>query len=88
MKLEGKTVYLVSIGSGYRAHPLDKTIDDKFFMLLDNSPFGSPPSSDIETDDLASIFITGSRLGTVANTIRPPPAFSSWTASCLCTAPV
>lgn len=39
MRLNGKTVFAVSIGSGFRAHPLDKTISDKFFILVDESPF-------------------------------------------------
>lgn len=39
MKLNGRTVFVVSIGSGYRAHPLDKSIEDHFYMLVDKSPY-------------------------------------------------
>jgi len=39
LKLNGQTKFLVSIGSGFRAHPLDKVIKDKYFMVVDNSPY-------------------------------------------------
>jgi len=39
MKLKGRDVFIVSLGSGFRAHPLDKTIDDKFYILVDKSPY-------------------------------------------------
>jgi hypothetical protein len=35
---KGKLLYTVSIGSGYRAHPMNEKIDDKFFILIDDSP--------------------------------------------------
>lgn len=67
MKLNGKTVFAVSIGSGFRAHPLDKTIDDKFFVLVDESPFkglDTTSSEDafvpITLGQLASITISNS----------------------------
>ena len=45
MKLNGKTVFAISIGSGFRAHPLDKSITDNFYVVLDKSPFDSLNSS-------------------------------------------
>jgi len=63
MRLKGRSVFIVSIGSGFRAHPLDESIDDKFFILVDNSPY-KPIDADnfetITTDELASITITDS----------------------------
>lgn len=68
MKLRGKTVFAVSIGSGFRAHPMDKTIDDKFFVLVDESPYRyllktGPEDkrfSTITAADLANITISSS----------------------------
>lgn len=61
MKLNGKTVFAVSIGSGFRAHPLDKTIDDKFFVLVDESPYSPLESySTITENKLAGINISSS----------------------------
>ena len=62
MKIKGKSVFLVSIGTGFRAHPMDRTIDDEFFMLVDDAPYGSIDSTEFETitvDDLSKINITG-----------------------------
>ncbi len=66
MKLRGKSVFLVSIGSGFRAHPLDKEIDDMFFMLLDKSPYKPIDPENYETitvSDLAHIQISDSGTG-------------------------
>ncbi len=66
MKLNGKSVYAVSIGSGFRAHPMDRVIDDKFFVLIDDSPYkslettGEYAFTTITTTDLATIHITKS----------------------------
>jgi len=38
MKLNGRSIYTVSIGSGFRAHPMDDTIDDRFYVLVDHEP--------------------------------------------------
>ena len=59
MKHQGKLIYTISIGSGFRAHPLNKTIDDKFFILVDDSPFQTPGEnfSTITTSNLATISI-------------------------------
>ena len=62
MKIKGKTVFLVSIGTGFRAHPMDRTIEDGFFMLVDDSPYRPIDSDEFETiivSDLSKIKITG-----------------------------
>ncbi|GAA0397343.1 PilC/PilY family type IV pilus protein [Cocleimonas flava] len=72
LKLKGKTVFAVSIGSGFRAHPLDKTIDDKFYVVLDRSPFSKLDEDNyntILTSTLARITIDESgvtQTGTLA----------------------
>jgi len=65
MKLNGKRVFVISVGSGFRAHPMDESISDKFFMIIDDSPYESIDldnySNDdvIIMDDLANITISG-----------------------------
>lgn len=66
MKLGGKTTYAVSIGTGFRAHPLDEVIQDKFFVIKDTSPFAPLPTTGDDTyvpvvlNDLAVIDISSS----------------------------
>ncbi|MFT4727625.1 MAG: type IV pilus assembly protein PilY1 [Granulosicoccus sp.] len=36
---EGERFLSVSIGSGWRAHPLDEQTSDRFYMIRDNNPF-------------------------------------------------
>lgn len=62
LKLNGRSVFGIGIGSGYRAHPLDETIDDKFFYLLDESPYAPLDSSyqAITISELSTISITNS----------------------------
>lgn len=38
MRPSGKTIFAVSVGSGFRAHPMNKTIEDRFFVIKDVSP--------------------------------------------------
>jgi type IV pilus assembly protein PilY1 len=33
VRRDGEQVMMISIGSGYRAHPLDKVIDDRFYVI-------------------------------------------------------
>ena len=59
MKHQGKLIYTISIGSGFRAHPLNTSIDDKFFILVDDSPFQELDEefTTITTSNLAAIDI-------------------------------
>lgn len=59
MKYQGKTIYTLSLGSGYRAHPLDQSIDDNFFVLVDDMPFQAlgEEFTTIDKNDLAKIDI-------------------------------
>lgn len=45
MQHGGKTILTLAIGSGYRAHPLDTTISDRFYVLIDRNPFSAPNPS-------------------------------------------
>lgn len=36
----------IAIGSGYRAHPLNNTVRDRFFMVMDKAPFAKPAAYD------------------------------------------
>ncbi len=75
MKLNGKTVFAVSVGSGFRAHPMDKTISDNFFVLIDQKPFhplattGPETFNTITSSSLAEITISGSGV-TQTNSIK------------------
>ncbi len=41
---QGKPVLTVSLGSGYRTHPLDTGDNDRFYVLLDENVYNVPPS--------------------------------------------
>ncbi|MQM39529.1 hypothetical protein KBTX_03558 [wastewater metagenome] len=48
---DGGEAYLaVSIGSGFRAHPLDTTIDERFYMLKSKPVYGPPKDGDGNVD--------------------------------------
>ncbi len=62
LKVNGRSAYLISIGSGFRAHPMDESITDKFFMIVDYSPYKAIDEDTFETvelSDLAKITISG-----------------------------
>ncbi len=48
----GEDSYLsIAIGSGYRAHPLNTTVQDRFYMVKDPNPFGPPADgNDADSD--------------------------------------
>ena len=54
-----KLVILLNIGSGYRGHPLDTTIDEQFFSIRDFNAYGVIDSADypapVTIDELADI---------------------------------
>ncbi len=55
--LDQRIFIAVNIGSGYRAHPLDTSINEQFFSIWDASPFDTKLTEDygqpITVDDLA-----------------------------------
>jgi type IV pilus assembly protein PilY1 len=50
----------IAIGSGYRAHPLDDSAQDRFYVIKDRNPYESPTSytvikeSSVDIDDLST----------------------------------
>jgi len=70
MRLSSNDIFIVSIGSGFRAHPLDKAINDKFYVLIDNMPFtritkeseGSYIDTPLNESDLASASISSTNI--------------------------
>jgi len=53
----GVPTLTISIGSGYRTHPLDEGDDDRFYVLLDEYVYQTPPSDfdTITEGDLMSV---------------------------------
>ena len=59
----GSAPYLnIAIGSGYRGHPLDEEIQDRFYSIRDYQPFNrrtntsfNSPWVPIEDDDLVNV---------------------------------
>lgn len=41
INLQGERFLSISIGSGWRAHPLDEQTNDRFYMLRDNTPLSA-----------------------------------------------
>ncbi len=39
----GQSLLTISLGSGYRTHPMNATVDDRFYVLLDPNVYNEPP---------------------------------------------
>jgi hypothetical protein len=58
----GTNTIVVSTGSGYRSHPLNDTINDRFYVLYDENVFGIPttaPAALVEGDLIESNTLAG-----------------------------
>lgn len=44
MRHKGEVIATISLGSGYRAHPLNETAQDRFYLLLDRNVFSQMPA--------------------------------------------
>lgn len=51
MRHAGQTVMTIALGSGYRSHPQSDTITDRFYVLLDKSPYQPPPDPVVTLTD-------------------------------------
>lgn len=52
----GKTYFTISLGSGYRAHPLNEDTIDSFYVLRDSNVFNKPATySTLTEDDLVNV---------------------------------
>lgn len=55
MQQAGQTIITIAVGSGYRSHPQSDLISDRFYVLLDKSPYQTPLTTTPITDgDLAN----------------------------------
>jgi type IV pilus assembly protein PilY1 len=52
MKQNGNVFLNIAIGSGYRGHPLDEQIHDRFYSLRDKTPFVRPTQAEYNTRTL------------------------------------
>ena len=64
-KHKGKSVLALSIGSGYRAHPMNKELKDHFFTILDKATFKR-----INTNTFSTINLNDTDMAKVAVTIN------------------
>ncbi|MBU0653860.1 MAG: hypothetical protein KJ914_01880 [Gammaproteobacteria bacterium] len=53
MQNNGQTVMTVSIGSGYRSHPQNADIQDRFYVMLDENVYAPPADSWVPLEDTA-----------------------------------
>lgn len=51
----GQSFVAIAIGSGYRSHPLDETVDDFFYMVKDRTVFDSSAPEMVTHDKLTDI---------------------------------
>ncbi|WP_018625649.1 pilus assembly protein [Kangiella aquimarina] len=51
----GQSFVAIAIGSGYRAHPLDETVDDFFYMIKDRTVFDSSAPTKLTHGNLKDI---------------------------------
>jgi hypothetical protein len=63
-KHNGKSILALSIGSGYRAHPMNKELQDHFFTVLDRDTFNR-----INTDTFTTIQLTDTDMAKVTLSI-------------------
>lgn len=79
IKQQNGSVFLnLAIGSGYRGHPLDEKIHDRFYSLRDRAPFNRPTQAQYNT---AALILDGStKLIDVTTNITPtmPADAAGW----------
>ncbi|MFK7858504.1 MAG: PilC/PilY family type IV pilus protein [Granulosicoccus sp.] len=73
----GERYLSVSIGSGWRAHPLDEVTDDRFYMLRQYSVYDKPEGYGKNVDDVYSK-ITEEDLINVTSTVDPEVNEYGW----------
>ncbi len=75
----GDRFLAISIGSGWRAHPLDRDIDDRFYMIKSADLFSAPACYGKSTDNcVTSTPITEADLIDVTNDIDPDSNQYGW----------
>ncbi len=62
-------VYVLAIGSGYRAHPLDDTVEDQIFVFYDKHAQTGAPASALDNITTATLYnATANRIATAGTT--------------------
>jgi len=64
-KHNGKSILALSFGSGYRAHPMNKELQDHFFTVLDRDTFNR-----IDTDTFKTIQLTDTDMAKITLSIN------------------
>ncbi len=73
--LDAEQPYLaINIGSGYRAHPLDTSIDDEFYSIRDYNMFGTIPSANYTNPVTRSDLVDVTSWGANAYPVLAPDA--------------
>lgn len=78
MKQNGNVFLNIALGSGYRGHPLNEEIHDRFYSLRDRTPFVRPTQGDYDT--FAFITDASTKLVDVTTNIKPtiPADAAGW----------
>ena len=71
VSLDNKYHLAISIGSGYRAHPLNLNIEDRFYSLRTPYVYGAPPGYGIEDADGNFDPVTEDDLADVTDEMEP-----------------
>ncbi|WP_339511549.1 pilus assembly protein PilY [Pseudomonas sp. RL_15y_Pfl2_60] len=70
----GKTYYTISIGSGYRGHPLSEATVDRFYMIKDANVYAAPATYTSITEsnltDVSSVNLSSSQAAEVQSNIN------------------
>ena len=77
---KGQRFLSISIGSGWRAHPLDTVTDDRFFMVRSNDIFAAPAGYGKPRTDGSGTYepITVADLTDITNDIDPDTSEFGW----------
>lgn len=89
LKADGKTFINIAIGSGYRGHPLNQEIHDRFYSLRDYRPFTSLTQTQYDTPETVTpILDSDTTLVDVTTNVTPtiPPGAPGWKLSLNATA--
>jgi type IV pilus assembly protein PilY1 len=78
LKQNGNVFLNLALGSGYRGHPLEERIHDRFYSLRDRAPFVRPTQADYDT--FAFITDGSTKLVDVTTSIKPtiPADAAGW----------
>ncbi|NNF16285.1 MAG: hypothetical protein HKN70_06030 [Gammaproteobacteria bacterium] len=78
---DGESFLTVALGSGYRAHPLDEDVNDRFYILRDDNVLGPEldDSGDPEYGDTnPALLIEDADLAVISDTMAVSGAFAGW----------